>query len=185
MLTLMCRDPILGFVEPAIEIRRASVDDEAVLWHLLNYASGDPDEMLSVEQLRSDPGLARYVADWGREGDIGLIAVEHGAPVGAAWFRVFPADEPGYGFVADDVPELAIFLEPAARGRGIGRTLMLGLSGLAHGAGFATLSLSVRQNNNVALHLYLDLGYEPVEPGATTTSITLTAATYPSAPRGN
>jgi GNAT superfamily N-acetyltransferase len=172
-------------VEPTIEIRDATADDEAALWRLLNYAGGDPDVMQSADELRADPALARYVIGWGRPADAGAIAVDDGTPVGAAWFRLFQADEPGYGFVAEDVPELAIFLEPSARGRGVGRALMHRLSELAHGAGFPTLSLSVRQNNHAALHLYLDLGYEPVDPGATTTSITLTAATYPSAPPGN
>ena len=182
MLVAGCGDPILGFVEPTVEIRDATTDDEAVLWHVLNYAGGDPDVMQSADDLRADPALARYVDGWGRPGDAGAIAVDDGEPVGAAWFRLFSAEVPGYGFVAEDVPELAIFLEPDARGRGVGRTLMHRLSELAHGAGFPTLSLSVRQNNHPALHLYLDLGYRPVEPGATTTSITLTAATYPAAP---
>jgi ribosomal protein S18 acetylase RimI-like enzyme len=184
MIAVTSRDPILGFVEPTIEVRDATVDDEPVLWHVLNYAGGDPDEMRSVDELRADPALARYVEGWGRRGDAGAIAVADGTPVGAAWFRLFPAAEPGYGFVAGDVPELAIFLEPAARGRGVGRTLMNRLSDLACTAGFPTLSLSVRQSNHAALHLYVDLGYEPVDPGATTTSITLTAATYPSASAG-
>ena len=76
MLTLMCRDPILGFVEPAIEIRSATVDDEAVLWHLLNYAGGDPDEMQSVEQLRSDPDWRATSGVGAGRGTAGLIAVE-------------------------------------------------------------------------------------------------------------
>lgn len=167
-----------------VEIRNATVGDEALLWHVLNYASGDPDVMLSVDEIRADPALARYVDGWGRPGDAGAIALERGAAVGAAWFRLFSADVPGYGFVGEDIPELAIFLEPEARGRGIGRALMHRLSELAHAAGFPTLSLSVRQNNHPALHLYLDLGYQPEEPGATTTSITLTAATYAAAPTG-
>ena len=177
-------DSILGFVEPTIQLRDANVDDEELLWHVLNYAGGDPDAMLSVDELRSDPALARYVEGWGRSGDAGAIATEGGLEIGAAWFRLFSAATPGYGFVAEDVPELAIFLEPAARGRGVGRALMHRLSGIAYASGFPTLSLSVRQNNHPALHLYLDLGYEPVEPGATTTSITLTAATYPAARAG-
>ena len=171
-------------MEPTIQIRDASVDDEAVLWHVLNYAGGDPESMRSTDELRADPALARYVTGWGRRGDAGAIAVDDGGPVGAAWFRLFPAEDPGYGSVAEDVPELAIFLEPPARGRGVGRALMHRLSALAHDAGFPTLSLSVRQNNHAALHLYLDLGYAPVEPGATTTSITLTAATCPAASPG-
>ena len=43
--------------------------------------------------------VSRYVRGWGRPGDTALIALENGFPVGAAWYRVFGEDEPGYGFV--------------------------------------------------------------------------------------
>ena len=42
---------------------------------------------------------SRYVRGWGRPGDTAVIALEGGFPVGAAWYRLFPASEPGYGFV--------------------------------------------------------------------------------------
>ena len=189
MLTLRIARPILDCVVHEVEIREATVADEALLWRLLNYAGGDPDVLLSEGEIRADPALARYVAAWGRAGDAGVVAVVGGVPAGAAWVRLFPASEPGYGFVADDVPEVAIFLEPAARDRGVGRALMRRLSELAHAAGFGSLSLSVRRNNHPAVHLYRDLGYVPVEPGtpdsAPGTSITLAAATRPAAAAGN
>jgi GNAT superfamily N-acetyltransferase len=135
------------------------------------------------------PNLVCHRCGWGRPGDVGAVAVVDGIAAGAAWFRLFPADEPGYGFVAADIPEVAIFLEPSIRNRGVGRALMRRLSELAHAAGHPTLSLSVRENNHPALHLYLDLGYAPVGPGAPSppagTSITLTVATSPPAPAGN
>src|SRR5687768_12985509 len=68
--------PRLGFVKSSIEIRDATVDDAAVLWHVLNYAGGDPDVMRSADELRADPALARYVDGWGRSGDAGAIAIE-------------------------------------------------------------------------------------------------------------
>ena len=69
-----------------------------------------------------DPGSTamRYVRAWGRSGDTAVIALEEGFPVGAAWFRLFPASEPGYGFVDEQTPELAIAVVPSKRGHGIG-----------------------------------------------------------------
>ena len=49
--------------------------------------------------------VSRYVRGWGRPGDTAVIALENGFPVGAAWFRVFGLDEPGYGFVDERTPE--------------------------------------------------------------------------------
>ena len=68
--------------------------------------------------------VSRYVRGWGRPGDTALIALENGFPVGAAWYRVFSDDEPGYGFVDEGTPELAIAVVPSKRGHGIGDELL-------------------------------------------------------------
>ena len=68
--------------------------------------------------------VSRYVRGWGRPGDTALIALENGFPVGAAWFRLFAAAEPGYGFVDESTPELAIAVVPSKRGHGVGDDLL-------------------------------------------------------------
>ena len=45
-----------------------------------------------------------YVKAWGRPGDTAMIALVDGFPVGAAWFRLFKATAPGYGFVDEQTP---------------------------------------------------------------------------------
>jgi hypothetical protein len=44
-------------------------------------------------EVLADPALVRYVAGWGRAGDVGVVAKVDGEPVGAAWARRLPADE--------------------------------------------------------------------------------------------
>jgi len=46
-----------------------------------------------------DAPVYRYVANWGRPGDFGLIRLEGMHSVAAAWYRLFPDSEPGFGFV--------------------------------------------------------------------------------------
>lgn len=56
------------------------------------------------------PELACYVEGWGRYGDDAVLAVDEptGADLGAAWLRLWPGPETGYGFVDRATPELAI-----------------------------------------------------------------------------
>src|ERR671916_228514 len=97
-------------VEMSVELRAAVCGDEAFLREMLYLAlyvpAGAPQLPRSV---LSDPLIARYVDGWGRRrGDRGLIASTDGAPIGAAWLRLFPASDPGYAFVDESTPELSI-----------------------------------------------------------------------------
>ena len=130
---------------------------EAVLWW--------PEEpKVALEELLLDPRLAAYLRDW----PVALIAEEKGVPVGAAWFLLFSADAPGYGFVADDIPELGLAVVRERRGRGIGRALLRALQHAARD--YAGLSLSVHADNP-ARRLYESCGF--VEVGREGSAITM------------
>ena len=113
-------------------------------------------------RLNQDPDLpvARYVNNWGRPGDTGLVAWENG-PIGAAWYRLFKSTAPGYGFVDDETPELTIAVVPSRRGKGFGHELMTGLLERARRAGFDALSLSV-EKTSPAVSLYERYGFRRV-----------------------
>jgi GNAT superfamily N-acetyltransferase len=109
-----------------------------------------------------DASLWRYVAGWGRRGDAAVVALEGGFPVGAAWFRLFARDEPGFGFVDEQTPEVAIAVVPSRRGHGIGSELLDALIALAREQGYGGLSLSVA-DDSPAMHVFQKQGFENVE----------------------
>ena len=106
------------------------------------------------------PQVRRNVVDFGRPGDAGMVAVTaDGARLGAAWYRLLSAEEPGWGFVAPDVPELAIGVAAEARGMGLGGALLDALLALAREHGFRALSLAVDRQNPAARRLYERKGF--------------------------
>jgi len=111
-------------------------------------------------RLNADPDLpvARYVNNWGRPGDAGLIAWENG-PIGAAWYRLFSEREPGFGFVDERTPELTIAVVPSRRGAGLGGDLMRALLERAREEGHAAISLSAERGST---GLYERYGFRPV-----------------------
>ena len=147
-----------------IELRAAAGPDALFLTEMLVAAAfWRPDGPSgSVEQVLSQPQLAHYVTGWPRPGDLGVIAIEHQDPVGAAWLRLLPADDPGYGFVDADTPELAIGVLAAQRGRGVGTRLLGTLIDAAHQHRLPAISLSV-ERNNPARHLYHRAGFRLVD----------------------
>jgi ribosomal protein S18 acetylase RimI-like enzyme len=120
-----------------------------------------------------EPGpVARYVKGWGRPGDTVLIAVEEGFPVGAAWYRLFRRGHPGYGFVDEETPELAIAVVPSRRGRGIGEALLDALCERARAERHSALSLSVERGNAPLLEFYEKHGFVRVhEDGGDTVTM--------------
>jgi GNAT superfamily N-acetyltransferase len=104
-----------------------------------------------------DP-VFRYVRNWGRPGDFGLVALDGGNPVGAAWYRLFRESAPGFGFVDERTPELTVAVVPARRGQGFGHELLDGLLARARGARFEAVSLSAPKE---ATALYERYGFRP------------------------
>ena len=155
--------------ETTVVVRRGGAQDVRFLRDMLHHAyywkERAPD---------SGPGpVALYVKAWGRRGDTAVIAIDGGFPVGAAWYRMFDAERPGYGFVDERTPELAIAVVPSARGKGIGSALLDALLERARADGYPAISLSVDRNNAGAIELYERHGFARVDED--TDSLTMRA----------
>ncbi len=149
-----------------VVVRVATADDEPFLWEMLAEAAQEP----AVRNVMANSVTARYVEGWGREGDLGLIAVsEDGRRTGAAWLRLLTDKNRGYGYVDDETPELAIAVSPGFRGTGIGTRLLAQLFERARNL-YRTVCLSVRVDNP-ALHLYEKIGFDRVQGSESTNHV--------------
>ena len=102
-----------------------------MLRHAYHWRMGDP-----------DLPVFRYVKNWGRPGDAGVIASTGPNAYGAAWYRLFPASAPGFAFVDEQTPEVTIAVVPSHRGKGTGGELLEALLERARADGFSQISLS-------------------------------------------
>jgi ribosomal protein S18 acetylase RimI-like enzyme len=146
-----------------VRVRPAAAEDFTFLATMLAEAAvWRPDKPTpTADQVLGDQRYALYLAGWPRRGDYGLVAEQQG-PVGAAWYRMFTEASHGYGFVAEDVPELAIAVIASRRHEGIGRRLLVHLIEASIAQGYPAMSLSVREANP-ARGLYESSGFVPVE----------------------
>lgn len=125
-------------------IRPATPADEPFLVAMLRHAAADC----------TPETIATYATGFGRDGDFGVIA----EGLGAAWCRRIR----GHGFVAEDVPELTIGMQPEVRGQGLGTALLHALLDAAAARGERAVSLSVDPANAAAIALYRKVGFEQV-----------------------
>jgi ribosomal protein S18 acetylase RimI-like enzyme len=144
-------------------VRPAIQEDEPVLWQMLFEAAHLGDEGHTSVQIAKDRSdLAHYVAGWIRPGDLGVVAeIDHTEPIGAAWVRLLKADDPGYGYVDDATPELAIGVHRDYRGSGVGTAMLARLIDMAK-EHYPALSLSTRAANAPAVRLYKRMGFKKV-----------------------
>jgi ribosomal protein S18 acetylase RimI-like enzyme len=141
-------------------IRRGSSADAPFMRSMLAHAYG-----WRVNAFDADIPLTRYVDNWGRPGDLALIAHETGNRVGAAWLRRFRENDAGYGFVDEETPELSIAVVPSRRRHGVGQELLDALLEKARAEGYAAVSLSVEENSR-AVAFYERNGFERVRESA-------------------
>jgi ribosomal protein S18 acetylase RimI-like enzyme len=145
-----------------VVLRDATADDLPALNDALHYAvNWDGTERFSRSDLLTEPRLDGYVSDWPRPGDFGVVAMSGPTAVGAAWCRVLLGSEPGYGYVADDVPEVSMGVAAGWRGRGVGTALLGALIEQARALGLRLISLSVEDGNR-ARRLYQRAGFTTV-----------------------
>ena len=151
---------------PGYSIRSAERSDGAFLGEMVveaaNWRQGGARPRVDV---LTSPDYSRYLAGWMRPGDAGFVAQdEHGEPIGAAWYRMFPRGSAGFGYVATGVPELIIGVRAIWRAQGVGRALLRALCDHARTQGFARISLSV-EHGNFASTLYRSEGFAVTQPG--------------------
>jgi GNAT superfamily N-acetyltransferase len=143
------------------KLRAAQPEDAAFLAEMLVEAvawrPGTPRPTASQVLASSD---GHYIAGWPRHGDCGVVA-ELEAPIGAAWCRLLAADDPGYGFVNPETPEVTIGVLAPHRGIGVGRMLLTALMEAARANGYRAMSLSVEEDNDAG-RLYEAVGFQTV-----------------------
>jgi len=137
-------------------VRKGSQADVAFMRSMLTHAYH-----WRVAGFETDIPLSRYTENWGRTGDVALVAMESGHPIGAAWFRSFKRSAPGYGFVDESTPELTIAVVPSRRRHGVGQELLTALVDRAREDGYPGVSLSV-EHDSAAVGFYERNGFEQV-----------------------
>jgi GNAT superfamily N-acetyltransferase len=148
-----------------IVLRSVHPDEGTLVFSFLVLAARMPEGGEPIQRALSDPSLNKYWLDWGRPGDLGIVAEDSstGMPVACAWLRLFTKEQSGTSFFGELVPELAMSVVCDYRGKGIGTTTLRRLieEGGSH---FAGIVLSVR-NDNPAARLYERLDFKPI-PGS-------------------
>jgi GNAT superfamily N-acetyltransferase len=128
-----------------------------MLRHAYHWRLGDP-----------DLPVYRYVQNWGRRGDAGVVAFKGPNSYGAAWYRLFPVAAPGFGFVDEETPELTIAVVPSHRGHGTGGELLEALLDRARAEGYARISLSAEPGQT---GFYEKHGFRELKPGDRTVTM--------------
>jgi len=166
---------MLGF-----SVKPGTRDDLPFLETMLSYAADWREETpRAVEAFADDRVFQRYIEGWSRIGDTAVLAEDaDGARLGAAWYRLFSPDEPGYGFVASDIPELSLAVERRVRRHGVGAALLEALVERARTDGYRALSLSV-EHGNEARRLYDRAGFVVHQVSGGSTTMTLDLAPRP------
>jgi len=91
---------------------------------------------------------------------LGVVAEDEN-PVGAAWIRLLPESDPGYGFVNASTPELSMGVVQKWRQQGVGAHLLEALITSAREQNLVAMSLSV-ESDNYARRLYQRFGFQQV-----------------------
>ncbi len=145
-----------------LRFRPLTAADQAALWDWLHIALWDPPPAgLRPREVLQDPGVRIYAESWGRESDIGVVAVVDDEDAGACWMRVLPE---GVGLASVDAmtPQLGIALRTAYRGQGIGERLMREALEQAWRAGHRQVMLTVHPENP-AVRMYERCGFWKIE----------------------
>ena len=103
------------------------------------------------------PVPARTILDWQPDTDVvSTLLITDGMPVGYGELWI-DAEE-------NEVELARIIVDPAVRGKGLGRALVRHLLAEARKIGYADVFLRVHPENDAAERLYRTVGFVPVDP---------------------
>ena len=144
-----------------VEVRRVRTDE----WHALRdtrlRALEDSPEAFATrfEEARLRPD--DWWIDWAARSAVGESQAMFLAWQGAAPFGIVGT------FVAENGRRwlIAMWTDPVARGRGVGRALVEATAEFTRVAGSRELFLHVTESNNAAASLYRSCGFEDAGPG--------------------
>jgi len=153
--------PVVPYDLGMIAFRPVAPSDQAMLWDLLHIGLWDPPPAgLRPREVLQQPGVRIYAEDWGKPGDVGVIAQQDDAQrkvIGACWMRLIK-DGVGLGYVDDATPQLGIAVFPEFHRRGFGEQLMRAALAAAKSHGYGQVSLTVHPENP-AIALYERCGF--------------------------
>ncbi|MAQ99464.1 MAG: GNAT family N-acetyltransferase [Oceanospirillaceae bacterium] len=138
-----------------IQIRRLTPADAELQKELIYIALWDhPDEPRRPVNVLEHPVVRAYYEDWGREGDIGLLAVSNDRPAGFIQLRTKECVTEEYA----SFPELSIAVFPEFHRQGVAGILWNALCEEARDQ-FPGVRLGVHPRNDAAITLYKKLGF--------------------------
>jgi GNAT superfamily N-acetyltransferase len=135
----------------AIEIRPAVADDVSLILSFIRDLAAY--EKLAHEVVASEDGIRRALFGPRPYAEV-VIASDDGQPVGfALFFHNFSTFLGQPGIYLED-----LFVRPAARGRGVGKRLLVHLARLARDRGCGRVEWAVLEWNHSAIGFYRGLG---------------------------
>lgn len=142
----------------AFSLRPTTESDRTYLTRLFYLTDVYGDETREVSDDFPD-SLSLYVDAWDA-GQGGLVALsDKGVPAGGVWLRAGSSARPRYGWVSDEIPELAIAVEGAYRRQGLAAQLLRAIVDYARAEGCPGVSLSVDTVNEGARRVYERFGF--------------------------
>ncbi|HEX6973713.1 MAG TPA: GNAT family N-acetyltransferase [Vicinamibacterales bacterium] len=143
---------------PNLRLRPLQREDQPSLWEWLHIALWDPPPAtLRPREVLDHPAVRIYAEDWGKPGDMGVVAEVGGAAAGACWMRLL-REGVGLAYVDERTPQLGIALLPVFQRKAIGAALMAAALRAARDHGYPRVSLTVHPRNP-AIALYERCGF--------------------------
>ena len=144
-----------------VKFRKLGKSDEELIWEIVYVTADMENTGETIKEAKKNPDRKRYVCDWGKPYDFGIIAetdCKDNKFVGAAWMRLLKLENKGAGYIDETTPELSIGVHKKFRNQGIGKSLIYNLINEAKGK-VSKICLSVRDYNRPAISLYESLGF--------------------------